>query len=400
MQATFLLLLSAVIELQAAPATLTDHLSQAGWQLDKFTQIRPGLTHIAASKRGEDPLKLQLIALEPGQFDGQLKLATATGLYPALTPLPDIAKRHQALAGINGGFFVMQRQDGIPGDPVGAVIVDGMLLSEANGALASVIIGPDDAVDFINEPAISADLQLDHQFWLEFTGINRAAGLVRNCGPTSSTVRHDVTCQQNDELILWQHPPDNFAAEIISAEGGPKRMLCYVILNDRLTRLDPANLPKELPGPMILATGSYIEALKTHIGRNVSIHQAPNLPQNLLSSGPSLIKQGQSADFETQQGWPQGHLPDWIEGQHPRSIIAQTNTGMILLMTIDGRQPGFSTGISIPALKELLLKLKVQNALNLDGGGSSTLWLEDKVINSPSSGAPRAIANAILMLPY
>nr|WP_283106399.1 phosphodiester glycosidase family protein [Shewanella submarina] len=145
--------------------------------------------------------------------------------------------------------------------------------------------------------------------------------------------------------------------------------------------------------------GFFREQLEQYIGKKAAILRAHQFPENVLSSGPTLIRQGIGNQYEAEQGWPEAHLTSWIDGMHPRSTIAQTQNGTIILMVIDGRQPGYSTGISITDLRALLLTLSVWNAINLDGGGSSTLWLNNKVINRPSSGKPRAIANAILVMP-
>lgn len=47
---------------------------------------------------------------------------------------------------------------------------------------------------------------------------------------------------------------------------------------------------------------------------------------------------------------------------------------------------------------KLMLRLRCTEALNLDGGGSSTLWLDGKVVNSPSDGQPRAVGNSLILL--
>ena len=67
-------------------------------------------------------------------------------------------------------------------------------------------------------------------------------------------------------------------------------------------------------------------------------------------------------------------------------------------MVVDGRQASYSNGMSFAQLSNVFFALGVKDAINLDGGGSTTLVVKDgtgwKVRNRPSDGAPRAVANA------
>ena len=80
---------------------------------------------------------------------------------------------------------------------------------------------------------------------------------------------------------------------------------------------------------------------------------------------------------------------------HPRTAAGVTAEGKILLMTVDGRLPGHSLGVQTPELAELMLRFGALNAINLDGGGSTTMVFADPVarlVNTPSGGE-RAVGN-------
>ena len=83
----------------------------------------------------------------------------------------------------------------------------------------------------------------------------------------------------------------------------------------------------------------------------------------------------------------------------PRSAVALTREGKILLIVVDGRRKGKAEGINIPELAHMIRILGGEDALNLDGGGSSTLWsgaLPDKgIANTPSGSAERKVANSL-----
>jgi len=67
---------------------------------------------------------------------------------------------------------------------------------------------------------------------------------------------------------------------------------------------------------------------------------------------------------------------------------------------VDGRQPERSVGMTIAELAALLAELGAVEAINMDGGGSTTMVVRDKVVNSPSDPAgERAVGDALLVLP-
>jgi len=73
----------------------------------------------------------------------------------------------------------------------------------------------------------------------------------------------------------------------------------------------------------------------------------------------------------------------FVAGRHPRTIVGWSPSET-LLVTIDGRQPGYSIGLSLPDAAVLLLSLGATEAVNLDGGGSTTLAAGPTVLNRPS----------------
>ena len=95
--------------------------------------------------------------------------------------------------------------------------------------------------------------------------------------------------------------------------------------------------------------------------------------ENAVTFGPFLIVNGKSATVTGNGGW----------GVNPRTAIAQRKDGIVLFLVIDGRGGNGSSGISIKDMITLLEKYGAYNAANLDGGGSSTIVENGKILNDP-----------------
>jgi len=103
---------------------------------------------------------------------------------------------------------------------------------------------------------------------------------------------------------------------------------------------------------------------------------------------------GGSAKF-LNDGVNQGNWPE----RHPRSALGfNADTTKFYLVTVDGRQ-STSAGMTLTELGDFMLGIGAHNALNLDGGGSTTLVVHNEVANSPSDGAgERSVANALMLV--
>lgn len=103
--------------------------------------------------------------------------------------------------------------------------------------------------------------------------------------------------------------------------------------------------------------------------------------------GPFLIVNGKPAEIKGNGGW----------GISSRTAIAQRKDGIVLFLVIDGRQPGYSMGTNIREITKIFLRYKAYNAANLDGGASSSLNIEGKLVSKPCAVSPkgeRPIPNA------
>lgn len=131
----------------------------------------------------------------------------------------------------------------------------------------------------------------------------------------------------------------------------------------------------------ILARGS--EGETTEVNPEIEIY-------NAVSGSERLVKDGKNVAEQEAYGQP--------DELHPRSVAGVTEDRRLLLATIDGRQPGYSEGMRNGEVADFLIKQGVIHAVNLDGGGSSTLVVADpepRVVNQPSGRSERKVGASI-----
>lgn len=111
---------------------------------------------------------------------------------------------------------------------------------------------------------------------------------------------------------------------------------------------------------------------KLYLGR-ISANEAINMGiRDAVEFGPFLIVNGESAFINGNGGY----------GNHPRTAIAQRQDGIVLFLVIDGRSLK-SKGADMNNLVDILLRYHAYNAANLDGGNSSALVINNKIVNHP-----------------
>lgn len=111
---------------------------------------------------------------------------------------------------------------------------------------------------------------------------------------------------------------------------------------------------------------------KLYLGK-ISTEEAINMGiRDAVEFGPFLIVNGESAFINGNGGY----------GYHPRTAIAQRQDGIVLFLVIDGRSIK-SRGADLNEMVDILLRYHAYNAANLDGGNSSVMIIDDKIINHP-----------------
>lgn len=370
---------------------LTGHLpgsAQTQPSAAKSEFIAPGVEHIQITRGHQSeteatgPWFINLLRIDLSK--ARLQMVHAMDEAVGLETVTSLATRHGALAGVNSGYF---RTTGIyRGDSIGVGVLSGKILSESNNARA--------AAGLIERNG-TQQLIFGH---LKFEGVLAAGRKLKR--PINGLNRP----RGDNELILFT--PEFHRTTLTDPNG-----LEVIVRNGRVFEHRDLKGSSIIPsdGFVISASGSAREWALKNLRRGALVQVDLNLSpveadqaaawkqaSSIIGGGPQLIKNGRIEITNAAEKI----LPSFVSEGHPRTAIAKLKSGQILLVTVDGRQPGESIGMSLNMLSDLLIELGAVEAINLDGGGSTAMVIRNKLVNSPSDATgERPVSDAILVYP-
>jgi hypothetical protein len=113
---------------------------------------------------------------------------------------------------------------------------------------------------------------------------------------------------------------------------------------------------------------------------------------DIIAGSPTLLRDGTITATDD--------CASYFCDRNPRTGVGIMADGRLLLVTVDGRRPDYSVGMTPVQFAKLFRYLGATRALNLDGGGSTTMVVKGNIVNRPSDpGGERAVSSAVLVLP-
>jgi len=357
---------------------------------------------------GGHSARVRVAIVDPRRYRGRI-----TASYGRAVALPEtttsMARAAGATLAVNGGYFVLHDRDGLTGTLAGVGVYGGELESLPTNGRAALLLG-----DRPRVARLSATMTVtgDGGGRREIDGVNRMPGLIRNCGgvggdsPTELP-RHDVTCTDPSELVLFtpalgrDTPRGDGVEVVLDGEG-------------RVQRRRPRGGPVPAGGRVLAGIGEGAAWLIAHAppgarldvrrrvydeyGRVVDLAGA-----DVVNGGPDLIRDGRVsvdviADGVLHEDDP-AFFYTWGIKRNPRAMVGVDRWGRIILVTADGRRPGYSDGLSLLEGARFLRELGAVEAINLDGGGSVSLVVRGRLDNRPSGDGERKVGDALLFLP-
>jgi hypothetical protein len=330
------------------------------------------------------PSAVYLLKLDPTKVT--LSGAHARDEIMGLETADSIAARHQAIAAVNAGFFNTKN-----GDPSSVLKLAGEFVSDAALPRGVVAIGPGTSTrQSLTFDQVSAKQEL--HFAVEGKEV-----VVPIDGVD--------TTRERGRLMLYTPA---YHADTDTAPNGVEIVASGNPFTVREVRVDLGRSAIPRDG-VVLSFGGLelppaLAALKPGVKFTIATHwkSVNNLPASVFDSatdvmnGAGLLRRSGKAlvDWKAESLSP----TSFLDVRHPRTVIGVDDLGFIWLMAIDGRQTGYAAGMDFEELQHLCDRLKLRDALNLDGGGSVTMVVKDKIVNRPSDIAgPRPLSDVILV---
>jgi exopolysaccharide biosynthesis protein len=334
----------------------------------------------------EGPVSIWMLRLDPAKVD--LQAALSNDEIMGVESVAGIAERHKPIAAINAGFFLPN------GDPAGVMAIDGRLVSDTRRQRGAIGISRDTT-----------------GVKLVFARLRAAASLVlQNNSPnydgqamTTIAIDGIDTTRLRGQLMLYT---PSYHADTDTAKGGlewvidrQRGRLISGPHRDGKTRIPARGFVlsfggERAPEPLqLLGRGTRIR-LDVSYEPDEGEPKSWLLAQDIVGGAGLLTRDGRDIEDWSIERFNQG----FAENRHPRTMIGTAADNTIWLVTVDGRQPEQSVGMTLVELRALAHRVGLVNALNLDGGGSTTMWVQGEVVNKPSDPTgPRKVSDALLV---
>ena len=370
---------------------------------DAFTEFVPGLAysdvrvasgtcmvHVIRVERAHHELELQ----SSHALNGALGLTTLSNQLRALKPALGTA-----LAGVNGDFY--QRDRDYAGDPRGLQICDGEMISAPGSATFWI--------DAAGQPHVA---KVESRFAVTWPdGRSTPFGLNEDRDPNPAQATPPPAVLYTPALgasTLTRTP----GLELVLERGAPASAPWLPLkigetYEARVRAVRATSNTPIAPDTMVLSMRSAVAQTlpKVEAGAVLKISTA-SVPElrgatTALSGGPVLLQNGRKQEWlaGAKAVGPTGlYSVRSMSEQHPRTGLGW-NDRYFYLVGVDGRNPA-SVGMTLEQLAAYFLKLGCKEAMNLDGGGSATMWAAGRLVSVPSDPGHRErdIANSLLVV--
>jgi hypothetical protein len=327
----------------------------------------------------------------------------ATERVAALETTSSIADRNganykQVIAAVNADFFSRR------GEPVNRMKLDGeWILSHPDNPRRSVLTIDEKQQLWAGQTTLSTNL------------CRKSPGIYPPCVPvqwnrspvpgSASILNHwfSDTLSNNHNNRVFNIRADK-ETDLMSATHGTVEFELAVersqdLLVDTYTASLTATPRLDKGDRLVILNGDFWDDFMTRDTLSIEtiINGPLTLPHQLIGGGPLLLRDGRMV--VDSMATAEGILESFLTTRHPRTAIAwNADQTIVWLVVVDGRQE-HSAGMSLHELSQFFLKLGASDALNLDGGGSSAIVADGKVLNSPSDPiGERRVTNALLLV--
>jgi hypothetical protein len=314
----------------------------------------------------------------------------ATGKVLGVSRISDMARAlprelGRPVAAINGDFYERDNRT-YAGDPRGLQIVNGELVSGTSTAALWF--------DADNTPHID---DVRDEFLVTWPGGQKTVFDLNQQRRPNTAVLYTPTYGDSTRVAGGR----DFILE--KAKDGPwlplKPSERYQARVRDISQLGNVKIP---PDAMVLSIGQQLLTKLPNVETGAVVEISTALRPELkgvataIAGGPAIVTKGKPFTEDVGSGSSGGYSERSKYERHPRSAVGW-NDKKFFFITVDGRQPGLSVGMTLAELGEYMAtKLKCTDGMNLDGGVSASLWMSGSIVSDPCQGE-RAVANSLIL---
>lgn len=327
-----------------------------------ITDVTGGVKHIKLTKYYSGrPVRINVVEVD-------MKLAEDFELTPALSSdttlnsrrtISTIAKNNNAIVALNGTYFKPQT-----GVPLGTLMInEKMYTGPIYDRVAMGIF--DDRFDI-------ARISLDAS--------------VKGSGKTIKVNNINQPRMLSTHVIVYTPEWGKYSP------AAPKYGVGLQVTDNKITKASANAVQIPSNGYVISGPKSVLYALLSKKDVELSVKTVPEWKgvKHIISGGPYLVKDGKVYVDMTAQKLQA------IGGRNPRSAIGYTADNNIILVAVDGRE-GSSIGMTLMELANFMQSIGCVGAINLDGGGSTVMFVNGRVVNNPQTTGGIPLSNAIVL---
>ena len=344
-------------------------------------ELAPGVTYTILHNRQNlagEALSVYVLEVDINKQDLEILPVTGGSRFGDTETVQSLAKRHNAVAAVNGGFFYQSADRRLP---LGNLIIEGKPLSISDYWRSSF--------------AISHPAEESSPLQLIFGHFQPRAELIF---PGSSVTATSINSRSSQPGVHL-HTPE-WAEEKVGMTGSLNATFVWAGLNSyRLSGI--SNEPQAIPpaGLVLRFHGDTARAVADNLAAGSILTMEHHYDkthwghiQHLMTAGPMLVVDGKPVFAAIQEGFTGTALQP-----NSRTALGVNSAGRVMLVVAERTARGSRVGLTLEETALLMAELGAVNAIGLDGGGSSTLYASGKV-SGHAALSPRPVANALLVL--
>lgn len=346
-----------------ARAKIFDEKIRQKYPNSAIRTIASGVKHIKVTKYYDGkPVRINLVEIDrklAAHYELKPVLSSADLKLHSKKTITNIAKNTNSVVALNGTFFKPQT-----GVPLGTLMIDGKLYT--GPVYDRVAMGIFDNGYNMARVQMKANLKSGKDV-VSIDNINQPRML--------STYVIAYTKNWGDK-----------------APASPKYGMQIAVKDNKVINSSLSSLTIPDDGYVITGPASLLKKFVNSEKVEVTIGTTPDWQnvRHIISGGPYLVRNGEIFVDMTAEKLRA------IGGKNPRSAIGYTADGNLLMVAVDGRE-GSSVGMTLMQLADFMKKAGCINAMNLDGGGSTVMYVNGQVVNNPAFKGGIAISNALVL---